>query len=97
MSGKPRCGISPAALGIEVPGWDTQWPLIKGGNLLINPLSNVLGGPLTGQASLLTADIDTGLLVGTRDDLDVVGHRPDVLSLTVDEWVGGEAVRYWGD
>ncbi|ACT07130.1 Cyanoalanine nitrilase [Dickeya chrysanthemi Ech1591] len=89
---------SPAALGIDIPGWDLQRPLINGGSLIVDPLGNVLAGPLTGETGLLTAEIDTDLLAGARYDLDVVGHyaRPDVFSLTVDERER-KTVRYWGD
>lgn len=78
---------SPAELGIRVTGWDDDRPLINGGSVIVDPLGNVLAGPLKGQTGLLTAEIDINELVKARYDLDVTGHyaRPDVFSLSVDE------------
>ena len=78
---------SPKALGIEVPQWDPDRPLIQGNSVIVGPLGDVLAGPLRNETGLLTASIDLDDLVRARYDLDVVGHyaRPDVFSLTVDE------------
>lgn len=78
---------SPRALGLEVPGWDPDTPLMRGGSLIVNPLGEVLAGPLVGEEGLVAAAIDLDELVRARYDLDVVGHyaRPDVFSLHVDE------------
>lgn len=86
---------SPAELGLDVPGWDPQRPLINGGSLIVGPLGDVLAGPLHGQTGLLTAIIDIEDLVRARYDFDVVGHyaRPDVFALDVDERVR-QSVRF---
>ncbi|MFY3604118.1 carbon-nitrogen hydrolase family protein [Achromobacter xylosoxidans] len=86
---------SPAELGLDVPGWDPQRPLINGGSLIVGPLGEVLAGPLHGQTGLLTATIDIEDLVRARYDFDVVGHyaRPDVFTLDVDERVR-QSVRF---
>lgn len=78
---------SPAQLGIEVPHWDADRPLIAGGSMIVGPLGDVLAGPLERETGLLTAKIDTADLAGARYDLDVVGHyaRPDIFRLHVDE------------
>ncbi|NDY93468.1 carbon-nitrogen hydrolase family protein [Ideonella livida] len=78
---------SPAALGLSVPDWPDERPLIRGNSLIVGPLGDVLAGPLHGEAGLLCADIDVAELPGARYDLDVVGHyaRPDVFQLSVDE------------
>ncbi|ACS87454.1 carbon-nitrogen hydrolase family protein [Musicola paradisiaca] len=78
---------SPASLGISIPGWEPDRPLIQGGSVIIGPLGDVLAGPLRGQEGLLTTQVDTKELVRARYDFDVVGHysRPDVFSLSVDE------------
>ncbi|MCL7931670.1 carbon-nitrogen hydrolase family protein [Halomonas llamarensis] len=78
---------SPAELGIEVPGWDSHRPLIRGGSLIVGPLGDVLAGPMREQSGLLIAKVDTAKLVQARYDFDAVGHysRPDVFELTVDE------------
>lgn len=78
---------SPRELGIEVPHWDNERPLIRGGSIIVGPLGDLLAGPLIGKAGLVVASIDTADLVRARYDFDVVGHysRPDVFSLSVDE------------
>ncbi|MFW3894826.1 carbon-nitrogen hydrolase family protein [Pseudomonas bharatica] len=78
---------SPNTLGIEVPHWDADRPLIQGNSVIVGPLGDVLAGPLRGEEGLLTAQIDLEELVRARYDFDVVGHysRPDVFSLVVDE------------
>lgn len=78
---------SPAELGIDVPGWDAERPLIKGNSVIVGPLGEVLAGPLTQSIGLVVAEIDMAELVRARYDLDVSGHyaRPDVFTLTVDE------------
>ncbi len=78
---------SPNTLGIEVPHWDGDRPLIQGNSVIVGPLGEVLAGPLRGEEGLLTAQIDLEELVRARYDFDVVGHyaRPDVFSLVVDE------------
>ena len=88
---------SPAELGLDVPGWDPQRPLINGGSLIVGPLGDVLAGPLHGQTGLLTATIDIEDLVRARYDFDVVGHyaRPDVFTLEVDERAR-QTVRFIG-
>ncbi len=78
---------SPAALGLDLPGWDADRPLIRGGSLIVDPLGEVLAGPLFNETGLISATIDIGAIVRGRYDFDVVGHyaRPDIFSLTVDE------------
>ncbi|HEY3287673.1 MAG TPA: carbon-nitrogen hydrolase family protein [Gemmatimonadaceae bacterium] len=78
---------SPKALGVLVPGWEADRPLIRGGSVIVGPLGDVLAGPLLNQTGLLTASIDTAQIAGARFDFDVVGHyaRPDVFTLSVDE------------
>jgi nitrilase len=78
---------SPAQLGVKVPHWDDERPLINGGSLIVGPLGDVLAGPLRGEEGLVVAEIDTDELTRARYDFDVVGHyaRPDVFSLSVDE------------
>ena len=78
---------SPQALGIDVPNWDAERPLIRGGSVIVGPLGDVIAGPLFNESGLVLAEIDTDELVRARYDFDVVGHysRPDVFSLSVDE------------
>ncbi|SCK08744.1 nitrilase [Variovorax sp. HW608] len=78
---------SPKALGIEVPQWDSERPLIQGNSVIVGPLGDVIAGPLRNETGLLVARIDLDELVRARYDFDVVGHysRSDVFSLSVDE------------
>lgn len=78
---------SPKESGVELTSWDEDRPLIRGGSVIINPMGEVLAGPLYNQEGLLTAQIDISDIVKARYDFDVVGHysRPDVFSLNVDE------------
>lgn len=86
---------SPRELGIEVPGWDADRPLIKGGSTIIGPMGDVLAEALLNQTGLVTATVDLEALVRARYDFDVVGHyaRPDVFTLAVDER-SKETVRF---
>lgn len=71
------------ASALDVEG---EAPLIRGGSVIIDPLGQVLAGPLYGEAGVLVADIDLDERTRSHLDLDVVGHygRPDVFSLHVD-------------
>lgn len=90
---------SPSELGTTVEGWDDARPLIAGGSMIVGPLGDVLAGPATGGAQLVTADIELSDLVKARYDFDPVGHyaRPDVFSLHVDERPRSAVVRQSGD
>lgn len=59
--------------------------LIRGGSCIISPLGEVLAGPIFGETTILTADLDLEEIVRGQYDLDVVGHyaRPDIFQLTV--------------
>ncbi len=78
---------SPKALGVDVPHWEEDLPLIQGNSVIVGPMGDVLAGPLKNETGLITARIDLSELAKARYDLDVVGHysRPDVFSLSVDE------------
>lgn len=78
---------SPKALGVDVPHWEEELPLIQGNSVIVGPMGDVLAGPLKNETSLITARIDLSELAKARYDFDVVGHysRPDVFSLSVDE------------
>lgn len=61
-------------------------PLIRGGSCLIDPLGQVLAGPLFDQPGILLADLDPGAIARGKFDLDVTGHyaRPDLFQLHID-------------
>jgi nitrilase len=65
----------------------TDEPLIRGGSVIVDPLGEVLAGPVYGKECILFADVDLDRRVRSHLDLDVVGHyaRPDVFQLLVDD------------
>ena len=69
----------------ELPA-DGDTVVCRGGACIIDPLGNVLAGPLWGQEGIITADVDLAEITRAQYDFDPVGHysRPDVFSLTVD-------------
>lgn len=69
-----------------IQGDDPNTELIRGGSVIINPLGEVLAGPIYGQEAILSAEIDLDDVVRGKFDLDVTGHyaRPDVFELKVD-------------
>ena len=89
---------SPRALGVDVPGWDADRPLIRGGSLIVGPYGDVLAGPLISETGLVVAEVDVQELTRARYDFDVVGHdaRPDVFELSVDER-RRQSVRFTGE
>ncbi len=58
----------------------------RGGSCIVDPLGNVLAGPLWDREGVITAEIDIAEIARAQYDFDPVGHysRPDVFSLTVD-------------
>ena len=70
-----------------IPADDADEPLIRGGSVIVDPMGQVLAGPVYGQECVLFADVDLDRRVRSHLDLDVVGHyaRPDVFQLLVDD------------
>jgi len=64
-----------------------ETPLITGGSIIVNPMGEIIAGPIYGREAILTAEIETDDIVRARFDLDVSGHyaRPDVFSIQVNE------------
>uniref|UniRef100_B0T9J3 Nitrilase/cyanide hydratase and apolipoprotein N-acyltransferase n=1 Tax=Caulobacter sp. (strain K31) TaxID=366602 RepID=B0T9J3_CAUSK len=60
--------------------------LLRGGSLIVDPMGQVLAGPVFDVETILYADIDLQSLARAKFDFDVTGHyaRPDVFRLTVD-------------
>ncbi len=70
-----------------IQGDAPETELIRGGSLIVNPLGEILAGPVYSREAILTADIDLTDAIRGKYDLDAAGHygRPEVFSLTVDE------------
>lgn len=58
----------------------------RGGAVIVNPLGQILAGPLWDQEGIISAEIDVAHVTRALYDFDPVGHysRPDVFSLHVD-------------
>lgn len=61
--------------------------IMKGGSCIIDPLGNILAGPLRNKTGILTANIDLNEIIKGKYDFDVKGHysRPDIFELNVNE------------
>lgn len=68
-------------------GDDPSTVLIAGGSVIVDPLGEVIAGPLRDGEGVLSATIDLDDVIRGKYDLDVVGHyaRPDVFVQQVDE------------
>lgn len=68
-----------------IQGDDPATVMMRGGSCIIDPLGQVLAGPDFDGPCILTADVDLGLIIGGKYDLDTPGHyaRPDVFQLHV--------------
>jgi nitrilase len=57
----------------------------RGGSCIVNPLGEVIAGPVYDQEAVIIADVDVDDTVRGKFDLDTVGHyaRPDVFELVV--------------
>ncbi len=55
--------------------------------MIVNPLGQILAGPVYGEECIHTATIDLGEIAEGKYDFDVVGHyaRPDIFRLEVNE------------
>ena len=70
----------------ELEGENTQdFPEImsKGGSVVVDPLGNVIAGPLFDEEGILTTELDMSLIGKGKMDFDAVGHysRDDVFEL----------------
>ena len=70
-----------------IQGDDPATVLIRGGSVIVNPLGQLLAGPIYDGECILRAELNLDEIVEGKYDLDVVGHyaRPDIFRLTVNE------------
>ncbi|MBO3696823.1 carbon-nitrogen hydrolase family protein [Roseivirga sp. E12] len=59
--------------------------MANGGSIIVDPLGNVLAGPLWGEEGILTAEIDLDQIIQSKLDFDPIGHyhRPDIFEFKV--------------
>ena len=83
----------PAAMHSRLPE-APETVLMRGGSMIIDPLGQVLAGPVYNEDALLTAELDLDTVASAQMDFDPVGHyaRPDVFSLHVNT-AAQQAVR----
>lgn len=61
--------------------------LMRGGSVIVDPLGNIVAGPVFDEEATIIAELDTDDISRGKFDFDVVGHyaRPDIFKLEVDE------------
>lgn len=59
---------------------------IRGGSCIVDPMGEIIAGPLYDREGILTAELDLDALIDAKFDFDVVGHyaRPDVFRLLLE-------------
>ena len=69
--------------------------MANGGSVIVDPLGNVIAGPLWGEEGILTADIDLGQVIQSKLDFDPIGHyhRPDIFEFKVNKQPGIKKVE----
>lgn len=77
------------------PGMDGETVMCRGASVIVDPLGEILAGPVSDGPAILRAELDLGRITEGKYDFDAVGHyaRPDVFQLRVDQRVQ-EAVRH---
>jgi nitrilase len=66
--------------------FETGENVMRGGSMIVDPLGNVLAGPVFDEETILYADLELRKKTEAHLDMDVTGNyaRPDVFSLSVD-------------
>ena len=69
--------------------------MANGGSVIVDPLGNVIAGPLWGEEGILTADIDLDQVIQSKLDFDPIGHyhRPDIFEFKVNKQPGIKKVE----
>lgn len=83
--------VTKAMYPADLPGIadlaDQPEVMCRGGSVIVNPLGEVIAGPLWDEEGILYADLDMAEVARGKLDFDVTGHyaRPDVFQLLVNE------------
>ena len=66
--------------------YETGDKVMHGGSMIVDPLGNVLAGPVFDEETILFADVELSKKTESHLDMDITGNyaRPDVFSLSVD-------------
>lgn len=92
-----RCFVLSSCQYIQRGAWPDDYPcalgddpetvLLRGGSCIVDPLGEVLAGPVFDSETLIYADIDPSAITRGKYDFDATGHyaRPDVFQLIVDD------------
>jgi len=92
-----RCFVLSSCQYIRRDAWPEDYPcalgdapetvLLRGGSCIVDPLGEVLAGPVFDSETLLYADIDPATIARGKYDFDATGHyaRPDIFQLIVDD------------
>ena len=61
--------------------------MANGGSIIVNPLGDILAGPLWNEEGILTADIDLDQVIQSKLDFDPIGHyhRSDIFDFKVNK------------
>lgn len=61
--------------------------LIRGGSVIVDPMGEVLAGPVYDREDILVAELDADSIIRGKFDLDVAGHyaRPEIFSLEINK------------
>jgi nitrilase len=61
--------------------------MVSGNSMIVAPGGEVIAGPVCGEETILTAELELGRVIEEKHSLDVTGHyaRPDVFQLTVNQ------------
>jgi predicted amidohydrolase len=88
LAGYRSLGAESAAIEIleSIPGRDDD-QVLHGGSAVIRPDSSYIVGPVSGEACILYAEMDLGLIAEGNMALDVSGHysRPDIFTMYVND------------
>ena len=90
-----RCFVLAACQYLTRPDCPDDYPvdehtfpegtLIRGGSVIVDPMGQVLAGPVYDREEILLAELDAEAIIRGKFDLDVAGHyaRPEIFKLKI--------------